>query len=98
MDKKHLPKIFWQLQSEGYINQSDVWKTEDGFWLVYKSLADILLEKNIVDFPDSSGERLLCSKFYDDWFLYAVPHEDDYTYSLLKLREQEHDLGKVCLN
>ena len=91
MNKKYLPKIFWQLQSEGYINQSDVLKTPDGFWLIYKSLSDILSEKDIVEFPDSEGRRLECSKFYDDWFLYAVPDETDYTYGLLKLREQEHD-------
>ncbi len=86
-----MPKTFWQLQSEGYINQSDVMKTPDGFWLIYKSLSDILSEKGIVEFPDSEGRQLKCSKFFDDWFLYAVPDETDYTYSLLKLREQEHD-------
>ena len=91
MDKKYMPKTFWQLQSEGYINQSDVMKTPDGFWLIYKSLSDILSEKGIVEFPDSEGRQLKCSKFFDDWFLYAVPDETDYTYSLLKLREQEHD-------
>ena len=91
MDKKYMPKTFWQLQSEGYINQSDVMKTPDGFWLIYKSLSDILSEKGVVEFPDSEGRQLKCSKFFDDWFLYAVPDETDYTYSLLKLREQEHD-------
>ena len=91
MDKKYMPKIFSQLQSEEYINQSDILKTSDGFWLIYKSLSDILSEKGIVEFPDSEGRQLKCSKFYDDWFLYAVPNEADYTYSLLKFREQEHD-------
>ena len=91
MDKKQIPKTFWQLQSEGYINQSDVLKSPDGFWLIYKSLSDILSEKDIVEFPDSEGGLLKCSKFYDDWFLYAVPNETDYAYGLLKLREQEHD-------
>ena len=91
MDKKYMPKIFWQLQSEGSVNPSDVLKTPDGFWLIYKSLSDILSEKDIFDFPNSDGERLLCSKFYDDWFLYAVPNGEDHTYSLIKLREQEHD-------
>ena len=86
-----MPQTFWQLQSEGYINQSDILKTSDGFWLVYKSVSDILSEKGIFDFLNSDGERLVCSKFYDDWFLYAVPNGADYTYSLLKLREQEHD-------
>jgi hypothetical protein len=33
----------------------------------------------------------MSGKFYDDWFLYAVPNEENHTYSLLKLREQEHD-------
>ena len=42
-------------------------------------------------FLDSTGERLLCDRFFDDWVLYAVPSEKDYTYSLLKFREQEHD-------
>ena len=91
MDDKYMPKTFWKLQSEGYINQSDILKTSDGFWLIYKSLSDILSEKGIVEFPDSEGRQLKCSKFYDDWFLYAVPDETDYTYGLLKLREQEHD-------
>ncbi len=91
MDEKYMPKTFWQLQSEGYINQSDILKTADGFWLIYKSLSDILSEKGIVEFPDSEGRQLKCSKFYDDWFLFAVPNETDYTYSLLKFREQEHD-------
>ena len=91
MDKKYMPQTFCQLQSEGYINQSDVLITPDGFWLIYKSLSDILSEKGIVEFPDSEGRQLKCSKFYDDWFLYAVPNGADYTYSLLKLREQEYD-------
>lgn len=66
-------------------------KTPDGFWLIYKSLSNILSENNILDFPDSDGKRLPCSRFYDDWFLYAVPNGADHTYSLLKLREQEYD-------
>ena len=91
MEKKQMPKIFWQLQSEEYINQSNILKTSDGFWLIYKSLSEILSEKDILEFPDSEGRQLKCSSFFDDWFLYAVPNESDYTYGLLKLREQEHD-------
>lgn len=90
-DEKQIPEKLQQLLSEGYIDQNDILKTSDGFWLAYKSLADILLEKDILDFPGTDGKRLLCSRFYDDWFIYAVPDEDDYTYSLLKLREQEND-------
>ena len=91
MDKNYTPNIFRKLQSDGYINQCDILKTPDGFWLIYKSLSNILSERNIFEFPNSDGERYACSKFYDDWFLYAVPNESDFTYSLLKLREQEHD-------
>ena len=91
MDFHIIPKLFLQLQSDGCISQSDILQTEDGFWLAYKSLSDILSEKGIVEFPDSDGVRLECSKFFDDWYLYAVPNEEGHTYSLLKLREQEHD-------
>ncbi len=92
MDQRHVPETFRQLQSAGLINPSDILNTADGFWLIYKSLSDILSESNIFDFPNPDGERRACSKFYDDWFLYAVPDGDDHTYSLLKLREQEYDL------
>ena len=91
MENKHVPETFRQLQSIGSVNPSDIMKTPDGFWLIYKSLSNILSENNILDFPDSDGKRLLCSRFYDDWFLYAVPNGADHTYSLLKLREQEYD-------
>ena len=91
IDRINMPKFFGQLQTEGCINESDILQTQDDFLLLYKSLSDILSENKIYDFPASDGKRLLCSKFYDDWFLYAVPNGADYTYSLLKLREQEHD-------
>ena len=91
MDKNQTPRIFQCLESEAYIKESDILKTQDGFCFVYKSLSEILAEKDMLDFPDSKGERLLCSKFYDDWFLYAVSGDTDDTYGLLKLREQEHD-------
>ena len=96
MDQQTMPKAFRQLLSEECIKESDILHTQDGFLLLYKSLSDILSEKDIFDFPNSSGERLLCSKFYDDWFLYTVPNGTDYTYSLLKLREQEYDAEDGC--
>lgn len=92
MEKNTHPKIVQQLLEEGYLNAPDMIGTQDGFCLVYKSLAAILAEKEIFDFPDSEGEKLLCSLFFDDWFLYAVPDETDHIYSLVKLREQEHDM------
>ena len=91
MSDKYAPNMFRCLLSDRSIEASDIAGTSDGFFLVNRSIANILSSKGVFDFPDSSGERLACSKFFDDWFLYAVPNDGDYTYSLLKLREQEHD-------
>ena len=91
IEQKRAPEVFEQLEAGGYIQPTDVRKTRDGFYVIYKSLSGILAEKGILDFPDSEGNRLACDKFFDDWFLYAVPQETGYTYSLLKLREQEYD-------
>ena len=91
MDKAKTPVIFQKLLSDLCIEQEQIMRTVDGFFLVYKSLSDILAGKGIHDFLDSREERLKCSSFFDDWFLYAVPGEEGHVYSLLKLREQEHD-------
>ena len=91
MSDKNTPNIFRFLLADRSIENADIAATPDGFFMVHKSIANILSSKGIFDFLDSKGERLACSKFFDDWFLYAVPADEDYTYSLLKLREQEHD-------
>ena len=91
MTKEYSPETFRQLQATGSVAASDLFRTADGFWLIYKSLSNILAENGIFDFPDSKGGRLPCSSFFDDWFLYAVPSGSGHTYSLLKLREQEYD-------
>ena len=88
---KNTPNVFRFLLSNMCINNSDIVKTHDRFFVVNQSIANILSTKDVFDFPDTSGERLACSRFFDDWFLYAVPNDNDFTYSLLKLREQEHD-------
>ena len=85
------PTILRQLLAENCLQETDIVHTPDGFYIAYKSLADILARKSILDFPDSEGRTLPCSNFFDDWFLYAVPEGDEFVYSLLKLREQEHD-------
>ena len=90
-DTKTMPEIFRKLLTEDCVNESDILMTQDGFQLLYKSLSDILSIKAIFDFPDQEGNRLLCSRFYDDWFLYAVPNGAEHIYGLLKLREQEYD-------
>ena len=91
MQSANKPAIFTQLLSDMCIGQTQILSTADGFSMVHKSLSDILAEKGIHDFLDSRDDRLKCSSFFDDWFLYAVPSEKGHTYSLLKLREQESD-------
>ena len=85
------PSTFEQLRLDGCIEVAHILKTADGFFLANRDLATILAQKGIYDFLDSQGDRLACNRFFDDWFLYAVPNGNAYTYSLLKLREQEHD-------
>lgn len=91
MSAFHDPSAFCRLVAAECIAPSDIIRTKDGFFLVNKSISNILAEKDILNFPDSSGQILPCDLFFDDWFLYAVPDAADYTYSLFKLREQEHD-------
>lgn len=91
MNTLNIPSTFARLIEAECIDHSNILSTEDGFFFINKSLSDILAEKNIFDFPDSAGQILPCNRFFDDWFLYAVPSLSEYTYSLLKLREQEHD-------
>ena len=93
MNKFQTPTVFTQLQAEGCLQKGDILNTRDGFYLAYRSLAHMLSHKSILDLPGQEGRRLLCVRFFDDWFLYAVPEGDGYVYSLLKLREQEHDMG-----
>ena len=91
MDKEKIPDVFQYLQSRGCIMEKHILMTQDGFWMVYKSLSDILEDRGIYEVPDSDGIRIFCRNFFDDWFLYAIPSLYGYTYGLLKLREQEHD-------
>lgn len=63
----------------------------DGFYLVSVSLSHLLAEAGIHTFPDREGQLCRCDRFFDDWFLFAVPEGTDYVYGLLKMREQEHD-------
>lgn len=91
MNENKIPELFRRLQAEGCMKESQILKTRDGFYMVYKSLSDMLEDKGIYEVPDSEGIRIACRNFFDDWFLYAVPNLQGYTYSLVKMREQEHD-------
>ena len=88
MPDSRTPDLFLRLLADGCIGDSELLRTSDGFVMVYRSLSDILAVKNIHDFPDSTGERLFCDRFFDDWFLYAVPHESDFTYALHREKQE----------
>ena len=83
MRAENLPPVFEKLGLP-------VVHTGDGFWMSRKSIADMLLEKEIRTFPNDQGQLRECGLFFDDWHLYAI-EAGDWIYSLVKLREQEHD-------
>lgn len=95
--KTDLPDVFRRLMEQGCLDEGDLCGCEDGFRAVTRSVADILARRDITTFPGESGTQLECGLFFDDWYLYAVPNGADFTYSLFKMREQEHD-AKLGLN
>lgn len=67
------------------------WKTtEDGFAMYTVPMADILAGMGIRHTGLSSLNPRDVYSYYDDWYLYRVSR-DRTVYSLLKMREQEHD-------
>ena len=83
MRTDNLPPIFRELGLPAV-------HTNDGFWLSRKSIADSLLENDIRTFSNDQGQLRECGLFFDDWHLYAMEGAG-WVYSLVKLREQEHD-------
>ena len=90
-EKFPVPPFFQELASMGCLSEVHVEHTSDGFWAATSSIADILAEKGIVTFLNDQNQERDCNKFFDDWYLYAVPWDCGYVYSLFKMREQEHD-------
>lgn len=85
--KTILPALWGDLE----IQPSEIHATNDGFYAVTRSIAQILSDRGITTFPNDQDEQRRCDLFYDDWYLYAVKAESDFVYSLFKMREQEHD-------
>lgn len=68
--------------------ETDQWvSTGDGFSLCTESLQALLHKKGILDTGLSPINKADVDAYFDDWHLYRVND----TYSLVKLREQEHD-------
>lgn len=86
-----LPAVFRELIARDCISAADIVKTQDGFYAAGKPISGILAEKGIFEFPGSDGTPRACDRFFDDWYIYAVPFGQEFAVSLFKLREQEHD-------
>ena len=87
-----LPSFFQYLLEKTLIHSDHVLVTKDRFYMISKSISSILISKGVETFPDREGRILECRNYFDDWFLFAVPDQEDHVYGLLKMREQEHDL------
>ena len=85
------PEFFGTLMELGCLSEKKIYSTSDGFFAAAVSVADMLASRGITTVPDRQGAPLECGLFFDDWYLYAVPDGEDYTYSLFKMREQEYD-------
>lgn len=89
--RQEFPDLFEELIRQGDLSETDVHCTEDGFYAVTRSVADILERRGITEVPGAQGGTLACRLFFDDWYLYAVRCSEGFVYSLFKMREQEHD-------
>ena len=89
--QKKLPEVVKTLIELGYLLETKIYSTSDGFFAAATSVADILAQRDITTVPDRQGEPLECRLFFDDWYLYAVSEGDEVTYSLFKMREQEYN-------
>ena len=87
-----IPDCFSRLIESGLTDETNIEKTDDGFFCLNKCISDILAEKDIHTFPSDDGNELKCENYYDDWYIYAVEQAGDFAYSLFKLREQEYDM------
>ena len=85
------PPFFRSLILRGCLTEDEIVHTADGFYAAVRSLADILIGQEIATFPNAQDQERSCDKFYDDWYLYAVPHGAGHVYGLMKMREQESD-------
>lgn len=86
-----IPSFFQYLSDKNLIGKDPVLHTNDGFCMIRLPISSILISAGIETFPDREDNILECRNYFDDWFLFAVHGNKEYTYSLLKMREQEHD-------
>ena len=64
MSHKNIPNIFKRLLSDMCIDEHDILGTSDGFYMVYKSIANILSQrKAFLTFPIRAEKGLLVISF-----------------------------------
>ena len=85
------PAFFRKLSDYSCLSAGEIQHTDDGFYAVTKSIADILMGMGISTFLNDQNQERECSRFYDDWYLYAVPQNEAHVYGVYKMREQESD-------
>ena len=89
----NIPEPFLKFVEDGAIETNDIEFTEDGLYTITKPLSHILIKYDISQLAKDENELKSCevNLYYDDWHLYAVRSNSQYTYSLYKLREQEYN-------
>lgn len=80
-------KYFGELGKQGYISDSEVVTTDDGFYMSTVSLSTILVRNGIDALIDNENNSSPCTAYFDDWYLFSVSN----TFGLVKMREQESD-------
>lgn len=75
-----------------HLSAEDFVRTDDGFVMCTKSMADVLQSMNIKD-TSITDKKEDVPLYFDDWYIYAIEGEGGYVYSLLKMRELENDSG-----
>ena len=75
------------------ITTDNILSTDDGFYMCSKPLSDIMIQAGVTTFVNNNGDDKSVSIYYDDWYMYAIEENSEFTYGLLKMREQENDEG-----
>lgn len=77
---------------KNYLSNDDILVSNDGYVMLTKSMADILVEMGITDTNISETNKNDVQYYYDDWYIYGIKDDTgNITYSLVKMREKEND-------
>ena len=87
------PEIINNFIVNGTVNASDVKNTDDGFFIMTVSLAELFVRNNIYSLYNGveGTNGMDVTVFFDDWYLFAVTNGTIEKYGLYKMREQEDD-------